>query len=94
MSQDMLIRELRAIVGDTYLLLEKEDVIVYEQDGSIFQAMPEVVVVPGNVEQVAAVVKAAKASQCPDCSARLRDRACRRRRACGRRHHRFVGPSQ
>jgi glycolate oxidase len=65
MIRDSLIRELRAIVGDTYLLLEKEDVIVYEQDGSIFQVMPEVVVVPGNVEQVAAVVKAAKRANVP-----------------------------
>ena len=65
MNQDILVRELRAIVGDTYLLLEKEDVIVYEQDGSIFQVMPEVVVVPGNVEQVAAVVKAAKRANVP-----------------------------
>jgi glycolate oxidase len=65
MSRDTLIRELRTIIGDTYLLLEKEDVIVYEQDGSIFQVMPEVVVVPGNVEQVAAVVKAAKRADVP-----------------------------
>ena len=65
MSRDSLIRELRAIVGDTYLLLEKEDVIVYEQDGSIFQVMPEVVVVPSKVEQVAAVVKAAKRANVP-----------------------------
>ncbi len=65
MKQDILVRELRAIVGDTYLLLEKEDVIVYEQDGSIFQVMPEVVVVPSNVEQVAAVVKAAKQANVP-----------------------------
>ena len=65
MSRDTLIRELAAIVGDTYILFEKEDVIVYEQDGSIFQVMPEVVVVPGNVEQVAAVVKAAKRANVP-----------------------------
>jgi glycolate oxidase len=65
MSQDALIHELRAIVGETYLLLEKEDVIVYEQDGSIFQVMPEVVVVPSNVEQVAAVVKSAKRANVP-----------------------------
>jgi glycolate oxidase len=65
MSQDTLIHELRAIVGETYLLLEKEDVIVYEQDGSIFQVMPEIVVVPGSVEEVAAVVKAAKRANVP-----------------------------
>lgn len=65
MSLDTLIHELRAIVGEDYLLFEKEDVIVYEQDGSIFQVMPEVVVVPGDVDQVAAVVKAAKLANVP-----------------------------
>ena len=65
MSRDTLIHELRAIVGENYLLLEKEDVIVYEQDGSIFQVMPEIVVLPANVEQVSAVVKAAKRANVP-----------------------------
>jgi glycolate oxidase len=60
MSRDQLIKSLRAIVGEHYALIEKEDVIVYEQDGSIFQVMPEIVVLPGNVEEVAAVVKTAK----------------------------------
>ncbi len=65
MSRDTLTDELRAIVGENYLLIEKEDVIVYEQDGSIFQVMPEIVVVPGDVDQVAAVVKAAKLANVP-----------------------------
>jgi glycolate oxidase len=65
MSRDALIHELRAIVGENYLLLEKEDVIVYEQDGSIFQVMPEIVVLPANVEQVSAVAKAAKRANVP-----------------------------
>jgi len=60
-----LIDELRAIVGASYVLVEKEDVIVYEQDGSIFQVMPEVVVIPADVEQVSAVVKAAKRANVP-----------------------------
>ena len=64
MSQD-IIHELCAIVGEKYLLREKEDVIVYEQDGSIFRVMPELVVVPENVEQVAAVVRAAKRANLP-----------------------------
>jgi hypothetical protein len=34
-DRDTLIRELRAIVGAHYVLVEKEDFIVYEQDGSI-----------------------------------------------------------
>src|SRR5437773_12538347 len=49
MSRNALINELRAIVGEHYVLIEKEDVIVYEQDGSIFQVIPEIVVVPENV---------------------------------------------
>ena len=65
MDRDTLIRELRAIVGADYVLVEKEDVIVYEQDSSIFQVMPEIVVVPGNVDEVAEVVKAAQRAGVP-----------------------------
>jgi glycolate oxidase len=65
MDKNNLLGQLRAIVGDHYVLVEKEDVIVYEQDGSIFQVMPEVVVLPADVEQVAAVVKAAKQAAVP-----------------------------
>ncbi len=65
MSRDGLIRELQGIVGADYVLIEKEDVIVYEQDGSIYQVMPEVVVLPGDADQVCAVVKAAKRANLP-----------------------------
>ncbi|TMB74154.1 MAG: FAD-binding protein [Deltaproteobacteria bacterium] len=65
MSRNALINELRAIAGEHYVLIEKEDVIVYEQDGSIFQVMPEIVVLPANVEQVSAVIKAAKRANVP-----------------------------
>src|SRR4030095_1477850 len=65
MSRDTLIDELRTIVGENYVLLQKEDVIVYEQDGSIFQVMPEIVVLPGNVEEISAVVKAARRANVP-----------------------------
>ena len=33
MNREALSHELRNIVGDRYLLIEKEDVIVYEQEG-------------------------------------------------------------
>src|SRR5688500_13118577 len=65
MDKNNLVRQLCAIVGERYVLVEKEDVIVYEQDGSIFQVMPEIVVLPGDVEQVAAVVRAAKSANVP-----------------------------
>ncbi len=60
-----LVRALRAIVGERYVLLEPEDAVVYEQDASIFQVMPEIVALPGDVEQVAAVVKAATEANVP-----------------------------
>jgi len=65
MAREELIGALRATVGDRYVLIEKEDVIVYEQDGSIFQVMPEIVVLPSNVEQVSTVVKLAKQANVP-----------------------------
>ena len=64
MNRDTL-RELREIVGERYVLIEKEDVIVYEQDGSIFQVMPQLVALPGDVDQVSGVVKAAKRANVP-----------------------------
>ena len=65
MNRDQLINSLKEIVGAAYVLVEKEDVIVYEQDGSIFQVMPEVVVLPANVEQVSALVEVAKEANVP-----------------------------
>jgi glycolate oxidase len=64
-NHEQLANELRAIVGENYLLVEKEDVIVYEQDGSILQAMPEIVVLPANVEQVSQIVRAARKANVP-----------------------------
>ena len=65
MGRESLINDLRAIVGARFVLTEKEDAIVYEQDGSIFQVMPEIVVIPADTEQVSAVVKAAKRANVP-----------------------------
>jgi len=65
MNRAELTESLRKIVGDVYVLTAKEDVIVYEQDGSIFQAMPEIVVLPANVEEVSAVVKLARQAGVP-----------------------------
>lgn len=65
MPRAALVHELKDLVGAHYVLVEKEDVIVYEQDGSIMQAMPEIVVLPADVPQVAAVVRAAKHAGVP-----------------------------
>jgi glycolate oxidase len=60
-----LTAELRRIVGERYVLTEKEDTIVYEQDGSVLRALPEVVVAPGSAAEVAEVVKAARRAGVP-----------------------------
>lgn len=60
MNRNDLVNALSAAIGAPYVLIENEDKIVYEQDGSIFQIMPEIVAVPANAEEVAAVVKLAK----------------------------------
>jgi glycolate oxidase len=65
MKRSVLVDELRAIVGRQFVLIEKEDVIVYEQDGSILQAMPEIVVLPADVAEVSAVVRAAQKAGAP-----------------------------
>jgi glycolate oxidase len=65
MDKRELILELIGIVGSKHVLLAKEDVIVYEQDGSIFQVMPEMVVVPANIEEIAAVAKVAQRAAVP-----------------------------
>jgi glycolate oxidase len=65
MIRNALINELSAIVGEHYVLVEKEDIVVYEQDGSIFQVMPDIVVVPGNTDEVAQVVKTARGAGVP-----------------------------
>jgi len=65
MDKRELILELIGIAGPKNVLVAKEDVIVYEQDGSIFQVMPEMVVVPANVEEIAAVARAAQRAGVP-----------------------------
>jgi len=65
MNRKAFVQELKEIVGDRYVLTEKEDVIVYEQDGSILQVMPEIVVLPADVGQVSAVVRAARRENLP-----------------------------
>jgi len=65
MQRDALIHELRDVIGDVHVLVEKEDVIVYEQDGSILQVMPEIVVLPATAAEVAAAVQAAKRANVP-----------------------------
>ncbi len=65
MDKHQLMIQLGGIVGPQYVLADKEDVISYEQDASIFQVLPEIVVLPGNTHEVAAVVRAARQANIP-----------------------------
>jgi glycolate oxidase len=65
MSRDQLIKSLQKIVGKRYILQDKEDIVVYEQDGSILQALPELVLLPADVDQVASVVRLARRENMP-----------------------------
>ena len=58
-SQNLL-SELKAVVGDTYVVHTPEDLIVYEYDGSVDKATPAAVVIPNSTEEVSEVVKIAR----------------------------------
>ena len=55
-----LISELSDIVGESYVIHEPEDLIVFEYDGSVDRALPRAVVLPADAEQVGAVVRVAR----------------------------------
>ena len=54
-----LIEEFKAVVGDSYVVHEPEDLIVFEYDGSVDRALPLAVVLPASTEEVSGVVMAA-----------------------------------
>lgn len=60
-----LVSELKAVVGDEYVVHKPEDLIVYEYDGSVDKAFPLLVVLPKSTEEVSRVVKAARRHRVP-----------------------------
>ena len=54
-----LISELKAIVGDMYVVHEPSDLIVFEYDGSVDKALPLAVVLPDSTGEVSKLIKAA-----------------------------------
>ncbi len=60
LSRPELATRLRLIVGERYVLSRPEELMLYEYDGSALDmADPELVVVPGNAREVAALVQVA-----------------------------------
>jgi glycolate oxidase len=64
-NSSALIDELKAIVGDMYVVHEPEDLIVFEYDGSVDKALPLAVVLPASTDEVSRVVQAASRRQVP-----------------------------
>jgi glycolate oxidase len=54
-----LIRDLERIVGRDHVISGRDDLVIFERDGSVTGALPDVVVLPATTQEVAAVVKAA-----------------------------------
>ncbi|MBI2323203.1 MAG: FAD-binding protein [Chloroflexi bacterium] len=59
MDRRELVRELVAVVGQDGVLASDYDLLLYQYDGSIDTARPDVVVLPRSAEQVAAIVRLA-----------------------------------
>ena len=65
MINPAVITELQAIVGKDYVLSEREDLIIYSSDATVFSHFPDAVVRPGSTAEVAAVVKVAARHNIP-----------------------------
>src|SRR5271165_2727168 len=60
-----LIRELKTLLGPANVLSQKEDLMLYEFDGSVEKARPEAVVFPHTTEDVSRIVNLAAKFQVP-----------------------------
>ncbi|MBI2882312.1 MAG: FAD-binding protein [Candidatus Methylomirabilis oxyfera] len=67
MEKRRIVQELAAIVGPEWVISDPDELTVYECDGMTYleKAMPDVVVLPDNTEQVVAVVKLCGREQLP-----------------------------
>lgn len=66
MTRVALVSRLQKIVGPAYVLTRPEDIVVYEQDAFLVaHALPEIVVLPGSTDEVAAVVRVAREAGVP-----------------------------
>jgi glycolate oxidase len=60
-----VVSALRRIVGDQHVIAEHDDLVIFERDGSIAGSLPEAIVLPGNRDEVAEVVRLAAANHIP-----------------------------
>src|SRR5438045_9338979 len=60
-----VLESLRRIVGDRHVIDQRHDLVSFERDASIADALPEAVVLPGSREEVVEVVKLAARHRIP-----------------------------
>ena len=60
-----LLRDLNSLLGPGNVLHQKEDLVLYEYDGSVEKGRPDVVVFPHTTEEVSRIVKLAAEHQVP-----------------------------
>jgi glycolate oxidase len=60
-----LLRDLNCLLGPGNVLHQKEDLVLYEYDGSVEKGRPDVVVFPRTTEEVSRIVKLAAEHQVP-----------------------------
>ena len=60
-----LLRDLNSLLGPGNVLHQKEDLVLYEYDGSVEKGRPDVVVFPRTTEEVSRIVKLAVEHQVP-----------------------------
>jgi glycolate oxidase len=65
MISSSAVKQLRRLVGDKYVIDRPSELVVYEYDGTIDKALPSCVVLPATTEQVAGVLRIAKAEGVP-----------------------------
>ena len=62
MATNELLTQIRAVVGDDYVIADREDLLVYEYDGSVDRGMPGAVVLPASADEVSRVMALAYAA--------------------------------
>src|SRR5438105_10969538 len=60
-----VLESLRRIVGDRHVIDQRHDLVIFERDASIADALPEAVVLPGSREEVVEVVRLAARHRIP-----------------------------
>ncbi|MBP2641316.1 MAG: putative FAD-linked oxidoreductase [Firmicutes bacterium] len=60
-----ILNELRNIVGKDYVMSEKEDMIIYASDATMFDHWPDAVVQPASRDEVVGIVKVAAKNNIP-----------------------------